>query len=49
MNLDNLKVYSNFPNYTSRIKFPICFDFSANDQYLSIGNDEGKALLYRLN
>jgi len=48
MNLNTLNVYSNFPTFTSRIKFPICFDFSANDKYVSVGNDEGKALLYKL-
>ncbi len=48
MNLNNMNVYSNFPSYTSRIKYPICFDFSMNDKFLCIGNDEGKALLYKL-
>ena len=41
-------VYSNFPTYASRIKYPICFDFSANDKFLAVGNDEGKAILYKL-
>lgn len=45
--MNTLNVFSNFPNYTSKIKYPICFDYSVNDKYLSIGNDEGKALLYK--
>ena len=48
MNIQTRNVYQNFPNYTSKIKYPICFDYSLNDKYLCVGNDEGKALLYRL-
>ena len=48
MNIQTKNVYQNFPNYTSKIKYPICFDYSLNDKYLCVGNDEGKALLYRL-
>ena len=47
-NLDNMSVYSNFPTFANQIKYPICSDFSTDDKYLSIGNDEGRALLYQL-
>ena len=43
-----MSIYSNFPTYTNQIKYPICCDFSGDDKYLSIGNDEGRALLYEL-
>lgn len=43
-----MSVYSNFPTFSNQIKYPICCDFSADDKYLAIGNDEGRALLYQL-
>lgn len=43
-----MNVYSNLPTFTSRIKYPICFDFTAQDRFLVVGNDEGRALLYKL-
>ncbi|MCQ2820553.1 MAG: hypothetical protein MJ252_25085 [archaeon] len=46
--LNTMKVYSNFPNANDRIKYPICFDFNSNNSLLGIGNDEGKALLYKI-
>lgn len=48
MNLHTKNVFSNFPNHTSKIKNAICFDYSINDKYLAVGNDEGRALLYKL-
>jgi len=48
INLENMSVYSNFPTFANQIKYPICCDFSSDDKHLSIGNDEGRALLYQL-
>ena len=47
-NVENMKVYSNFPSFKERMKYPTCFDFSCNDKYFTVGNDEGKAFLYKV-
>lgn len=49
VNLSTMTVYSNFPSYKDNIKYPFCFDFNSEDKYLSIGNDEGNALLFKIN
>lgn len=41
-------VFSNFPKKTSSLHIPISLDFSPNSGYLTIGNNKGKALLYRI-
>jgi U3 small nucleolar RNA-associated protein 18 len=46
VNLDNMKVYQNFPSYKEHFKYPFCFDFNSSNNYLSIGNDEGKSFLF---
>ena len=49
VNLDNNKVFSNFPSFKERFKYISCFDFNSDNSLLSIGNDEGKAFLFQLN
>ena len=49
VNLDNKKVFSNFPSFKERFKYISCFDFNIDNSLLSIGNDEGKAFLFQLN
>jgi U3 small nucleolar RNA-associated protein 18 len=46
-NLDTMKMYSNFPSFKERIKYPFCIDFNSDNSYFAIGNDEGKLLLYQ--
>ena len=46
-NLDTMKMYSNFPSYKERVKYPFCFDFNSDNTFFSIGNDEGKLFLYK--
>ncbi len=44
--LKEMKVNQEFPP-NKAIKYPFCSDFNLNDEYLAIGNDEGRVLLYR--
>ena len=46
-NLDTMKMYSNFPSFKERIKYPFCIDFNSDNSYFAIGNDEGKLFLYQ--
>ena len=46
-NLDTMKMYSNFPSFKERIKYPFCIDFNSDNSYFAIGNDEGKVFLYQ--
>ena len=48
VNLDNKKVFSNFPSFKEHMKYPFCFDFNCDNSLLSIGNDEGKAYLFQI-
>ena len=48
INLENKKVFTNFPSFREHIKYPFCFDFNCDNTLLSIGNDEGKAYLFHL-
>ena len=48
VNLQTMQVYQNFPGFKARMKYPTCLDFNCDDSYLSIGNDEGKAFLYKI-
>lgn len=49
VHLPSLTVFSNWPTSRTPLRYVNAFDFSPNTGYLSIGNDRGKALLYRLN
>lgn len=42
-------VLKDFPNNQYNVKFAFCGDFSLNDEYIGIGNDEGNVLLYKTN
>ncbi|CAG9330593.1 unnamed protein product [Blepharisma stoltei] len=42
-------VFSNWPGIRDHIKYPMSLAFSSNSELMSVGNDEGVALLYRLN
>ncbi|GFV62804.1 u3 small nucleolar RNA-associated protein 18 homolog [Trichonephila clavipes] len=41
-------VFSNFPGINSNLRYPKSLDFSPNSGFLCIGNDAGKAKIYRL-
>lgn len=49
VHLPSLTVFSNWPTSRTPLRYVNAFDFSPNSGYISIGNDRGKALLYRLN
>jgi WD40 repeat protein len=48
VNLENKKVFTNFPSFKEHMKYPFCFDFNCDNSLLSIGNDEGKAYLFHI-
>ena len=48
INLENKKVFTNFPSFKEHMKYPFCFDFNCDNTLLSIGNDEGKAFLFHI-
>ncbi|GBB84798.1 hypothetical protein RclHR1_11370003 [Rhizophagus clarus] len=48
IHLPSLYIFPNWPNITNPLGYVQCFDFSPNSGYLTIGNEKGKALLYRL-
>jgi WD40 repeat protein len=48
INLENKKVFTNFPSFKEHMKYPFCFDFNSDNSLLSIGNDEGKAYLFQI-
>ena len=48
VNLDNKKVFNNFPSFREHLKYPFCFDFNCDNSLISIGNDEGKAFLFHI-
>lgn len=47
VHLPSLTVFSNWPTSRTPLRYVNAFDFSPNSGYISIGNDRGKALLYR--
>lgn len=49
VHLPSMRVFSNWPTSQTPLSYVQCMDFSPNGGYLCIGNDKGKALLYRLN
>ena len=48
VNLENKKVFNNFPSFREHLKYPFCFDFNCDNSLISIGNDEGKAFLFHI-
>jgi U3 small nucleolar RNA-associated protein 18 len=48
IHLPSLTVYQNWPTQKTPLGYVSCFGFSHNSEYLSIGNDKGKVLLYQL-
>ena len=48
INLDNKKVYTNFPSFKEHMKYLFCLDFNSDNSLISIGNDEGKAFLFHI-
>ena len=48
INLDNKKVYTNYPSIKEHMKYPFCLDFNCDNSLISIGNDEGKAFLFHI-
>ncbi|KAF9410139.1 U3 snoRNP protein [Podila epigama] len=49
VHLPSLKVFPNWPTRATPLSYITCLSFSPNSGYLAIGNDKGKALLYRVN
>ncbi|KAJ2547525.1 U3 snoRNP protein [Coemansia sp. RSA 1933] len=41
-------VFSNWPSMSSNLGFVQCIDFSPQSGFMAVGNDKGKAMLYRL-
>ncbi|KAJ1667020.1 U3 snoRNP protein [Coemansia sp. RSA 1646] len=41
-------VFSNWPSMSSNLGFVQCIDFSPHSGFMAVGNDKGKAMLYRL-
>ncbi|XP_078682010.1 U3 small nucleolar RNA-associated protein 18 homolog [Branchiostoma floridae x Branchiostoma belcheri] len=48
VHLPTLSVFSNFPEADSTVKRVQCLDFSPHSGYLAMGNNQGRALLYRI-
>lgn len=44
----SMTVFSNFPDFKSKIKKPLCLDFSVNSGYFGVGDNNGAAHLFRL-
>lgn len=42
------KIFQNWPTQQTPLGYVNCVDFSSNNDWFTIGNDKGKALLYRL-
>jgi U3 small nucleolar RNA-associated protein 18 len=40
--------YANWPNFKSHLMYPFCASFSEDSKYLSVGNEEGQAGLYKI-
>eukprot|EP00831_Metopus_contortus_P051650 TRINITY_DN43371_c0_g1_i1.p1 TRINITY_DN43371_c0_g1~~TRINITY_DN43371_c0_g1_i1.p1 ORF type:complete len:263 (-),score=45.20 TRINITY_DN43371_c0_g1_i1:35-823(-) len=47
IHLPTLTAYSNFPTAQTNLKYPSSLSFSSNGKYIAVGNDEGKAHLFR--
>jgi len=48
VHVESSTVYANWPTQKTPLRTVASIDFSPNSGYLAIGNDRGKALLYRL-
>lgn len=48
MHFPSMTVFSNFPHVAENVMRPQCLDFSPHSGFLSLGNNRGRALLYRL-
>jgi len=48
MHFPSMTVYSNFPHVSENVMRPQCLDFSPHSGFFSLGNNRGRALLYRL-
>ncbi|KAI8808686.1 WD40-repeat-containing domain protein [Cladochytrium replicatum] len=48
LNLPSMRVYPNWPTERTPLSYINSLDFSPSGGYMAIGNDKGKALLYRL-
>lgn len=48
VHLPSMTVFPNWPTSRSPLSFPNVIDFSADSRYIGIGNEKGRALLYRL-
>jgi hypothetical protein len=47
IDLKKMKYEEDFPPNKFAIKYPFSMDFSCDDNYFVVGNDEGRALLYK--
>lgn len=47
--LNERQVVPNFPELNHKVRQAECIDFSLNSGFMAIGNNNGEALLYRLN
>ncbi|KAJ2172494.1 U3 snoRNP protein, partial [Coemansia sp. RSA 520] len=48
VHLPSATVFSNWPGSNSHLGHVQCVDFSPKSGFMAVGNDAGKALLYRL-
>ena len=48
VHVPSMTVFSNFPGWSTAVHEPHCLDLSLSSGYLTIGNNKGRALLYRL-
>lgn len=49
IHLSSQSVFSNWPTPRTPLDHVFCFDFSSNSHHMIVGNDRGRAQLYRLN
>ena len=47
VHVQSLSVFSNWPSMKTSLRYVSAMDFSPTSCYLAVGNDGGKALLYR--
>jgi U3 small nucleolar RNA-associated protein 18 len=49
LHLPSFTVYQNFPGVKNgNLKYTTCADFSSSGEFMTVGNDEGKAFLFHL-
>lgn len=49
LHLPTMTVFANWPSFKDHLKFPMACAFNPSSELLTVGNDEGVGLLYRLN